>query len=238
MKKFLGAFSAFLCLAAVSNGASIVAQAATYNGFSDSTGAELAIGNQIRIGTFTLSDAQILADALAGPAGYLLLSQNFVQFGAAHIGDNGLPTGYFQSNSIVNNASDAAGFANAQVYLWVFKTATNIDPNGAFSNVTSTGVFWLDKTAAGGGGWRFRPQAEIPNSTLVDITDLTTNQGGGSNALRAGAHVAAGAFPAANSAAVAGAKDFGLIAAAPEPTALTMLAVGLLAVSQRRRRNS
>ena len=238
MKKILGAFSALLSLAAVSNGASIVAQAATYNGFSDSTGAELAIGNQIRIGTFTLSDAQILADAQAGPSGYLLLSQNFIQFGAAHIGDNGTPTGYFQSTSIVNNNSDSLGLANAQVYLWAFKTTTNGDPNGSFSNVTSTGVFWLDQTAAGGTRWRFRPQAEVPNSTFVDIVDLTTNQGGGSNALRAGAHVAAGTFPAANSAAVAGARDFGLIAVVPEPASLAMLAIGLLAVSQRRRRNS
>lgn len=236
MKKILSALSAFLSLAVVSNGASIVAQAATYNGFSDQAGAELALGNQIRIGTFSLADSEILLDAQS-PAGLLLLSQNFIQFGVAHIGDNGLPTGYFQSNSIVAN-TDSLGLANAQVYLWVFKTATNIDPNGTFSNVIGDGVFWLDKTAAGGTGWRFRPQAEIPNSTLVDITDLTTNQGGGSNTLRAGAHLAAGTFPAANSTAVAGARDFGLVAVVPEPASLAILAVGLLAVSQRRRRNS
>jgi hypothetical protein len=127
--------------------------------------------------------------------------------------------------------STALGLGNSQLYLWFFKTIANDDPNASFSNVQQQGIFYADMTAVP--RWRIRPQNEIPNSTNVDLSDLTDANG---TALIAGAHVVLGNFPSATNNTVFNKPNFTLVAI-PEPTSATLLigALGMVGFVRRRR---
>jgi hypothetical protein len=178
---------------------------------------------------FNLDDTAIrgAADARA----YSLLEANFSEIGRAHIGDSyGIP-GYFATPSpgAVVPANNNT-FANAQLYLWVFKTSNNLDPDGAYTNVLETGVFWLDKAIEP--RWKFPAQGDIPNSTNIDIADLS----GQTNNLRTGAHVAAGSFSKFADGGLGTAKQFSTQAPIPEPGTFSLLGLAALGLFARRRR--
>ncbi len=233
-KPFVLCLTLLLCIVGA-RAASIVASAEQYNGFTDAAGTFLAAGNQVRIGTFSISDAIIKAGADSGQSGYQTLNQNFTLFGTAHIGDTfgAASPGYFESSTIANSTDV---LANAQVYLWVFKTSNNLDPAVNFSNVIETGVYWLDKSSGGAiaSAWRFRPNGEVPNQTNIDIADLT----GGDNTPNVGAHIAAGTFGTTNNSGAfgTGVKHFATQTAVPEPTAFVLAVVGGFTLLARRRK--
>lgn len=235
MKRILLAAFASFALAISGHAAAITISAINYNGFSDQTGADLAVGNQVRVGTFALTNSQIQAYFNVG--NFAALDAGWISFGAAHIGDNIGSAGFFQSSQITAS-SNTLGLAGAQVYLWVFKTATNIDPNGSYSNVTGTGIYYLAKDSAAtyASKWSFRADGAIPNSTTVDISDLTS--GNNSNTIGTGANIVVGSFPGSNSVTNPGAKNFNLATVVPEPSSAVLLMGGLAALAGYRRRRA
>jgi hypothetical protein len=232
MKSFL-AIAITVVLMSQANAASIVAAAEQNNGIALPDGLTmLPVGNQLRVGTFLLggvggspmSDAQISAFT-GNPAG---LAANFVEFGRGSIGDTFGPgfDGFFSSTMVAN--STALGLANAQIYLWFFKTTGNNAPLSNFSNVTHQGVFFMEMSVVP--NWRIRPETEIPNSTNVDIADLSNPSG---TAVRSGAHLVIGGFGGNNT--IFNKPNYTL-AAVPEPTLAGLVGVGLVVVGLRRRR--
>ncbi len=233
MKILVNTLAAF-CLLAHSYAASIVAAAEQSNGIALPDGVTmLPVGNQFRVGTFLLggvggsvmSDSQIAAFA-GNPAG---LAANFVQFGTGNIGDTfgaGFD-GFFSSTMVAN--STALGLANAQIYLWFFKTTGNNAPLSNFSNVTHQGVFFVEMGVMP--SWRIRPETEIPNSTNVDIADLSNASG---TATKPGAHLVIGGFGGNNT--IFGKPNYTL-AVVPEPSFAALAGIGLAVFGFRRRRS-
>lgn len=181
---------------------SVTVAAAEYNGLSQDGGTELAVGNQVRVGFFDLSDAQIEANQSNLP----FLLANFAEIGRVSIGTSvGGAAGHFQSEPLIGNATQLR-VANKQIYIWVLKTAANGAPNASLSDVTEHGIFYVPKETTNFDNWRIRPDAEIPNSTHVELAELTDH----SNNLIADAKVVVGQFPSGASTANPGASNFAL----------------------------
>ena len=223
-------------LTSVSYAASIVVAAEQHNGLADAAGNLLAIGNQIRVGTFDAAGTDTALKAFADVGTYSAIALRFTQIGALHVGDTyGIP-GYFSGEIQVPTNNDA--FANAQVYLWVFKTSDNLDPNATYSNVVETAILWLDRSTptaqnAFADAWRFRPQSAIPNSTAIDLANLTN----ASNNLSPGAHIAVGSFNRTADGGLGPARQFSTAAPVPEPTSIFFLGIGALSLIATRRRS-
>jgi hypothetical protein len=228
VKKLLPLFFSTVALLTAAHGASIVVEADDDNGFSFANGTDLAQGNLVRVGYFDVTDSVIAASSTT-LVGLQFLDSHFFEFGRLHIGDTYNIPGHFAGTANLNTAGGSA-FDNQQISLWVFATAANNDPLANFSNVTQTGVFYADRTQVL--SWRIRPHAEIPNTSTIDISDLTNGAG---NALVPAAHVVVGSFPTGTSDATGGA-NFGL-APVPEPTAVALLALGVATLGLRRRRS-
>ncbi len=167
--------------------------AAVDNGLSTGAGGELAIGSVVRVGRFDIADGDVAAHS-NDPA---YLDVHFTAFGTAKIGDAfGIP-GHFEK--LLSNAnSDALGFAHQQIAIWVLRAADNAT---ATTTATEHGVFY--STA---GNWLFPANGDIPNTTSIDLTDLTNAAG---TALNGSARVVIGAFPRGTSSAT-NAPNFGL----------------------------
>lgn len=205
-------------------GATIIFSAEQDNGISTVDGTELAVGNQILVGSFNLTDAEIEAHA----SDLQFLSAHFVAFGAGHVGDIYAGVNGHFSMTLTNNSA-ALGLANAQIYIWAFKTTANDDPNASFSNVTEHGIFYADMDVVN--RWRIRPENEIPNSTHIDLSDLTNPAG---TALNNSANILVGGFGTGTSSTFAGKPNFNLAAVIPEPATASLLIFSVISLGVRR----
>jgi hypothetical protein len=228
MKKFLLAFLAAALLGNV-HAATIVVEADDDNGFSRESGANLLKGNLVRVGYFDISDSVIATNK--DNVGFL--DSHFVEFGIAHIGDTYNIDEHFAS--VVNrNTAGGSSFDNKQIALWVF-AANNPNSADTFVNIQGKGIlehgiFYADMAQAP--TWRIRPEAEIPNATTIDITDLTNAAGTG---LSPAGRVVVGTFPNGASDALM-APNFGLVTIVPEPSTVLALLGGAGLLFFRRRR--
>jgi hypothetical protein len=205
-----------LAMSTVAQAASVV-WSATVNGLDSSSGADLAAGSLVRVGTFDLTDAEIIASAFNIP----FLDAHFTEFGNTVIGAGGTAAGHFSTQSN-NNSATATALAGSQIYVWAFAS-------GTVANATEHGVFYMPK--ATDLGWQF-PAVPLPGFTQIELQDLT--DAASSTTLRAEARVLIGTFGPGTSNDT-GKPNFTL-QLVPEPTSATLLmaAAGLIGFVRRR----
>lgn len=203
--------------------------AAIANGFSWKNGAALPAGNLVLIGYFKLTDEAIMENS--SDLGYL--EDNFVEFASARIGDGvGGINGHFSASSTGDTGSSGLDLAGKQMFFWVFGSSDTTSRETIQDTVQAHGIFYIEKSADS--NWAFPTQEPVPQTTTIDLSDLTAPTG--YTALLPGAHVLVGSFPGGISTET-GAPNFGL-AAVPEPaTALLLLLGGLQAFRRRTDRN-
>jgi hypothetical protein len=209
-------------------GASTVIHQATFNGFDRVGGLDLALGNFVRIGTFSLSDSAITANSTSA-SGFANLTSNFVEFGNARIGEGASNTPGLYSASSVLTGSASAALAGQQIYLWVYSSSNTSTLGTAISTIQEHGIYYMP--FASNANWRFPLD---PDAGSTDISTRNLTSAGDANVLRAEARILAGAFgPGSN--AVTSLRSFTLVQV-PEPSAFLALAVGAGLVGMRRRR--
>lgn len=203
--------------------------------FSDPTlqasvrsGDDLLAGTEVLIGTFSgLSDAQIEAHAMDTA----FLESAFTLYGTAQIGQG--TGGIAGTLNAPITASTSPSLAGQQIYYFVIAATDNSSLTQTFDTAFQLGIYYFDKSI--NSAWTFPADADIPNSTTVDIADLTAGNMG--TALQAGAHVVVGSFGPDQSNRFPTATDF-VLASVPEPSSgllLGMAGAGLLAARGRRR---
>lgn len=184
------------------------------NGIADFVGTALLPTDLLLIGTFNISDAQIQANS--GNISYLM--SHFAEYGSSVIGNNvGGAPGYFAQHSTGDTDTTSPFPVGGQrIYIWAFNSAT-------YTTATQQGIF--SQTALS--TWVFPHQTDIPNSTSVDMTDLTDAAG---TTLVAGADIVIGGFREGP----LNTMDFDL-ALIPEPSTYALVLVGGIALLVRRR---
>ncbi len=189
--------------------------AATDNGLADVFGVKLAPGDLLLLGAFNIPDATIQANS--GNVAFLM--SHFTTFGTSSIGTNvGGAPGFFFQNTTGNTATTTPFPVQGQrIYIWAFNTplATTATQEGIFSQTVAA-------------NWIFPTQGGNPDTTGVDITDLTNAP---STALAPGADIVIGGFQQG----VGNTLDFNL-ALIPEPSTYVLALVGGIALWLLRRR--
>ena len=222
LKKIAVTFSVAFAIVSASYAATIVSGADTSNGFSDTDGTDLGVGNLVRVGVFTLTDSQIQSAFAVND--FAALNQGFIQLGTTRMGANfGVP-GHYTSGF----EADTTNTAGLQLALWVYKSGDNTSDTASINTPQQMGIFYMDRTL--NGAWAVPPQSPIPGATVIDISNLTDAS---SSALRPGAHVVVGSFPKGAS-DVTGAPNFGL-APVPEPSSIALLGIASVGFLTRRR---
>lgn len=175
------------------------AGASADNGVSAASGSELEMGNYVRVGHFTVSDSDLQAHA----SDLDYLKANFVDFGSARVGDAFNVPGQWDK-SISNANSDGLGLAHQQIHLWILRSTNTSSLAQAIDTAIEHGIFYANKALVP--DWQFPASNDIPNSTTIDMTDLTTVDDA---VLSAAARVVIGSFPKGKSRST-GAANFGL----------------------------
>jgi hypothetical protein len=229
LKKLLISCCATFVGISCSYGAVITWGAGTDNGFSEQNGTELAIGQVVRIGTFTFGTTQAQTDALiqqnaGSAAGITTLNNNFVSLGFARIGDVfGVPSNFRGATS-----SNTSAVQGKQLYIWALRSTNSTTEATAVSTATQIGIVYFPLSLDS--DWAVPNEVPIPDNThVIDLTDLTDSAG---TSLVAGAKVVVGSFPTGFS-NFGDAPNFGL-AIVPEPSSLLLLCGAGLALSARR----
>jgi hypothetical protein len=166
-------------------------------------------GNYVEVGYF---DSNAGFNPSTSSTDLLALDAHWHQFGFTNIetfAPFGPPVGgRFRGDDVLNDPS----FDNQKIYLWIFDTTGNGAPAGDFSNVTEYGLF--SSTAS---NWQF-PVDGTPNPgnlTTVSSSDVNQFIFGGSVAGSPG--------------------SLELATTVPEPSSLSLVAVGLLLAHRMRR---
>lgn len=225
-KKLALSISLAVLITGSAHAAAIVWGAGQDNGFSQTNGTELAIGNLVRLGNFSISDGQIQAFFSAG--NIAALNSNFTEIAVGHIGDNiGAPSNFAESDNV-----DTTAVAGLQLYFWAYYSSNNTSPATSISTALQMGIVYMDKAI--NPAWAAPVQSPIPGSTSIDLSDLTDGPG---TALISGAHIVVGSFPTGTSTA-GGAPNAGLAQIVPEPTSAALMLVGVVSIAARRRRQA
>jgi len=226
---------AVIAVTSALNATSFSSGAAQSAGFSLADGTDLATGSVVLIGAFSVSEAQVIANA----TNYSFLSANFIQVDSAFIG-KGDPVGagstsnvanaglFSSSKSGVNTTNTGLNVATSTLYYWVFNSATP-------ATATQYGIF-------GATSWTIPSGDGSPidlTSLNTDLSDLTVN-GAGAVLNNSVAKILFGSFSSTTTNASGGGADFKLAAvtAVPEPSSFAIIAgLGSLAfVGAKRRR--
>lgn len=208
--------------------------AKTSNGLANAGGAELPVGDLVRVGTFVgLNDAQIIANQ----GNVSFLNSHWVDFGDGHIGDVYGIHGFFDDAS--TNSVSGLNIAGDQIYLWVFDSTNNSSLSSSLSTADQQGIFYLNDSSGSPNAisWRFQDDSSIsPVVSPIDLSDLTTGIGNAQTV--SGATIVVGSFPGGVSPET-NAPNFELATIpAPEPASASMAIIGGIAVLGARRRRS
>lgn len=176
------------------------------NGLADAFGVRLLPGSLLLLGAFNISDSVIQANATNVP----FLLSHFAQYGSTTIGGGDLmgTPGLFFQNTIGNpDTTTPFPVAGSRIYIWAFNspTTTTATQQGIFSQATLS-------------NWLFPHENDIPNTTSVDLSNLTNANG---TALAAGADVVLGSFGQS----ALNPRDFEL-ALIPEPSTYALILLG------------
>ncbi len=194
---------------------SVTWSAASDNGFADAAGTKLLAGDLLLLGAFDIPDSTIQANS----GNVAFLTSHFTTYGTSTIGNNvgGLP-GFFFKNSTGNlDTTTPFAVAGLRIYIWAFNTPTT-------TSATQQGIFSLNNSSA----WQFPHENDNPNTTSVDLTDLTDGLG---TALTPDADLVIGDFRQG----VGNTLDFNL-ALVPEPSTYALALVGGVGLLLARRR--
>jgi len=228
---------ALLLLAPPLSATIVTVEANDTSGFSYFNGDDLNFGVTVLLGTFQTADGTALSDQAIrqNAENFNSLLANFTQFSTTggQIG-NGSPNRGELSVELSGSTAGSPGLAGKQIYYFVISGTNNSTVAASIATANQIGVFYLDRAALS--SWAFPSDGAIPNTTTVDIADLTIGNLGVT--LKAGARVVLGSFGPDNSNAHAGAKNFGLVFI-PEPSTGALFALaagGLLGVRRCRGR--
>ena len=228
-------------------GTSLLSQAATVNwsaaidtGFLTSASNNttfLPIGNFVRIGYFSILDANILSLHNAGDI--TGLNGSFQEYANTTIGtgtDNF--DGTFTKNSIADTSSGGNNLQNLQMYIWVLKATNNTSLAAALASTTEEAIFYV--ASGSNPSWKF--PSGFSGDTTVDASDI---HNGTANGLATGAQIVVGGYRSnVNRPDVAAAfglprvEGIQLAAPVPEPTSVFLIAAGAAGLMMRRRRQS
>lgn len=133
---------------------SVTWSALNSNGLGEADGSELVIGSLLRIGTFTLSEAQI---QLLG-TDLNALNAGFIEYGTALIGDDVGVAAHWNKQTV--RSTDALGINGDKIYFWAFNAATigSATEHGIFNSTDST--------------WFFPSDSAIPNVRTIDLEQV------------------------------------------------------------------
>ena len=215
--------------------------AAFDNGLALQNGTALAVGNEVRLGTFDFPDVSLNTDIQAFlTAGNLSgLSSHFRLFSTAFIGTDAfagnlgqLPLnerqGLFEKTTggVLVPTSDA--LFGKQFFMWAFKTTADGVVAGNFSNVQQVGIFSSNTPA-----WLAPSDSGLPESRSFDLTNLSNTPG---TAFSGTQRIPWGSFGAGTTPATM-VPAFNLAPVTiPEPTSFGLALVGMAAITLRRRR--
>lgn len=215
MKKFIIAVFAFLSASCVTLNAQQVDWGNLgFNPFADEGGTNLAVGEIVRIGTFSISTSQIQANA----NNLSFLDANFTEYGSSTIGTN---PGSTPGTWLQTSTGSTAGLAGSQIFVWAFNGYDGAD----LGTTTEHGVFFRDMAA--NSSWAF-PADNALAATSISMADMT--DAGNTNLLDP-ASVVLGSFNTTS-------DKFELAAVVPEPTSGALLLVGGAALMALRRRRT
>jgi len=135
--------------------------AQTDNGLGTAGGAELPIGDLIRIGTFNLTDTQIQQNQF----NISLLNSSFIEYATAAIGDDVLVPAHW--NTLTQTPTGTLG--GRQIYLWAFDAPS-------LGAATEQGIFTSTNPS-----WVFPSDSALPpaNSIIIDLDQVAHQVGPG-----------------------------------------------------------
>ncbi|MBL9114130.1 MAG: putative Ig domain-containing protein [Verrucomicrobiaceae bacterium] len=224
MRKLLLLLAAGAAMSLQSNAATVNWAAGINHGFSLENGTELPVGSLVRIGHFRnsstgdqLTDAEI--QTLANTPS--VLNNHFVEFGSSTIGSGfvSAPAGHFSASSTADTGSTGLNLVGKQMYIWVLNAAsvgTATQHAILYWSISDTTSNPDTSAVVPGLRWRFPVQEPIPDTTTIDINDLTV----GAGSFDAGARLLVGAYPVGTSTTTS-ADNFGLAAINSTPTITT-----------------
>jgi hypothetical protein len=165
LKTFLALAALSLCR--VATAAEVSWGAAESNGVGLADGTDLPAECLVRVGNFSISDADIRSNA----GNRAFLEANFIEFGRAAVGDGNVAgdgirhSAHWYANS--TNSTQSLGINGKRIYYWVFDAPGSGTP-------TQQGIY----TAPASGAWMFRDDNTIPNSTVTDIKNVPQDGSG------------------------------------------------------------
>ncbi len=187
----------------------------TTYGIGDASGTPLAVGDKVELGYFNINDATIQANA----SNLTYLNTHFTLFDSTTIGgpgDTAGIAGYFAASS-PNQSTINLGLSGKQIYVWAFNAVSG-------ASATQQGIFTATTS-----NWFFPDDNAIPNTTSIELNQVTDNIIGG---FGVGTSSATGSPQSLFNTALI------VTSPIPEPSSFALLgglaALGVLAVRRRR----
>ena len=179
-------------------------------------------GNKVAVGTFVVG-----FDVIANAGSISALAQNWIEFDSKStrtiLGEQGRFSEQGSGDDVQSyGAMDTIDLVGKPIYLWIFKTETNVYPQADFSTTPSTGTDFSDIRGYGlftAPSWVF-PDGDNP---APGNQIILTSDDAGITAINSGA-------------LVFGPDTTGALQFVPEPSTASFIGLGLLVLIARRRR--
>ena len=220
-KTFLAAACIFTVVAAEAT--TVNWSAANDTGFATANGTVLSTGNLLRLGYFTISDAQVALLAIPTPANLTALNTAWHVIADSTVGSG---TGVAGSTSNASSVTLASGDFSHQIYIWALNASTVV-------GASQQAIFYEPSTTLP--SWNL-PGSNGPTiSTTIDIGEAKTPGG----TYLAGSYQASNASVTTtfNTAGLPGTKGAVLLQAIPEPSTLAFCVLAAIGATGSRRRS-